>query len=178
MVMWQEIMNNNIQVRTVLCKSIAWIGLAEKVKVVEGWWKYFSNMCKAHSQYSILTYYFQMLHFILCILQSNLDPKRLDAYYTTVPVIYGINRINLFLCFPQLPNDTIIQIWQGDMGDVQRAIDMGYHALYSTCWYLDLIEYGTKWPKYYMCDPADTSMGKSGAKDRQAHNKEMKWVAV
>lgn len=59
----------------------------------------------------------------------------------------------------QLPNDTIIQIWQGDMGDVQRAIDMGYHALYSTCWYLDLIEYGTKWPKYYMCDPADTSMG-------------------
>lgn len=58
MVMWQEIMNNNIQVRTVLCKSIAWIGLAEKVKVVEGWWKYFSNMCKAPSQYSILTYYF------------------------------------------------------------------------------------------------------------------------
>ncbi|XP_062566869.1 uncharacterized protein LOC134229181 [Saccostrea cucullata] len=59
----------------------------------------------------------------------------------------------------QLPNDTIIQIWQGDMGDVQRAIDMGYNALYSTCWYLDLIEYGTKWPKYYNCDPADTSMG-------------------
>ena len=47
------------------------------------------------------------------------------------------------------------------MGDVQRAIDMGYHALYSTCWYLDLIEYGTKWPKYYTCDPADSSMGKS-----------------
>lgn len=65
-----------------------------------------------------------------------------------------------FCVFSQLPNDTIIQIWQGDMGDVQRAIDMGYHALYSTCWYLDLIEYGTKWPKYYMCDPADSSMGK------------------
>ncbi|XP_069112408.1 uncharacterized protein [Argopecten irradians] len=59
----------------------------------------------------------------------------------------------------QLPNDTIIQIWQGDMGDVQRAIDMGYNTLYSTCWYLDLIEYGVKWPKYYNCDPADTSMG-------------------
>lgn len=58
MVMWQEIMNNNIQVRTVLCKSIAWVGLAEKVKVVEGWWKYFSNMCKAPSQYSILICYF------------------------------------------------------------------------------------------------------------------------
>ncbi|XP_021348205.1 uncharacterized protein LOC110447083 [Mizuhopecten yessoensis] len=59
----------------------------------------------------------------------------------------------------QLPNDTIIQIWQGDMGDVQRAIDMGYNTIYSTCWYLDLIEYGVKWPKYYNCDPADTSMG-------------------
>lgn len=59
----------------------------------------------------------------------------------------------------QLPNDTIIQIWQGDMGDVQRAIDMGYNAIYSTCWYLDLIEYGVKWPKYYNCDPVDTSFG-------------------
>jgi len=45
------------------------------------------------------------------------------------------------------------------MSDVQRAIDMGYQTLYSTCWYLDLIEYGIKWPKYYNCDPADTSMG-------------------
>ncbi|CAG2212130.1 HEXA_B [Mytilus edulis] len=59
----------------------------------------------------------------------------------------------------QLPNDTIIQIWQGDMGDVQRAIDMGYNVVYSTCWYLDLIEYGVKWPKYYNCDPVDTSFG-------------------
>ncbi|KAJ8302882.1 hypothetical protein KUTeg_019278 [Tegillarca granosa] len=41
----------------------------------------------------------------------------------------------------------------------KRAIDMGYNTLYSTCWYLDLIEYGVKWPKYYTCDPADTSMG-------------------
>lgn len=49
MVMWQEIMNNNIQVRIVLCKFIVWIGLAEKVKVVEGWWKYFLNMCKVYS---------------------------------------------------------------------------------------------------------------------------------
>ncbi|KAK3603826.1 hypothetical protein CHS0354_042831 [Potamilus streckersoni] len=61
----------------------------------------------------------------------------------------------------QLPNDTIIQVWQGDMSDVQRAITMGYSVLYSSCWYLDLIEYGTKWSKYYHCDPADTSFGYS-----------------
>ncbi|KAL3860369.1 hypothetical protein ACJMK2_010505 [Sinanodonta woodiana] len=61
----------------------------------------------------------------------------------------------------QLPNDTIIQVWQGDMSDVQRAITMGYSVLYSSCWYLDLIEYGTKWSKYYHCDPADSSFGYS-----------------
>ncbi|CAI9715024.1 beta-hexosaminidase subunit beta [Octopus vulgaris] len=59
----------------------------------------------------------------------------------------------------QLPNDTIIQIWQGDMFDVERAAKRGHQIVYSTCWYLDLIEYGIKWPKYYTCDPADTSGG-------------------
>lgn len=60
----------------------------------------------------------------------------------------------------KLPNDTIIQVWQGDMADVYRAIELGYNVLYSTCWYLNLIEYGVKWPKYYNCDPVDTSFGK------------------
>ncbi|KAI8790496.1 beta-hexosaminidase subunit alpha isoform X2 [Biomphalaria glabrata] len=59
----------------------------------------------------------------------------------------------------QLPNDTIIQVWMGDMGDVMRATSLGYHVLYSTCWYMDHIEYGTKWPKYYNCDPVDASYG-------------------
>ncbi|XP_059163541.1 uncharacterized protein LOC131946628 [Physella acuta] len=59
----------------------------------------------------------------------------------------------------QLPNDTIIQVWMGDMGDVMRATTLGYQVLYSTCWYMDHIEYGTKWPKYYNCDPVDSSYG-------------------
>ncbi|XP_005093305.1 uncharacterized protein LOC101855238 [Aplysia californica] len=59
----------------------------------------------------------------------------------------------------QLPNDTIIQVWMGDMADVMRATSMGYQVLYSTCWYLDHVEYGTKWPKYYNCDPVDQSYG-------------------
>ncbi|ESP03745.1 hypothetical protein LOTGIDRAFT_136955, partial [Lottia gigantea] len=58
----------------------------------------------------------------------------------------------------QLPNDTLIQIWMGDVMDINRAINLGYNVLYSTCWYLDHVEYGTKWPKYYQCDPADNSM--------------------
>ncbi|KAK7114420.1 uncharacterized protein [Littorina saxatilis] len=59
----------------------------------------------------------------------------------------------------KLPNDTLIQVWMGDMADVSRAIGMGYNVLYSSCWYLDHVEYGVKWPKYYQCDPADTSYG-------------------
>ena len=59
----------------------------------------------------------------------------------------------------QLPSDTLIQVWMGDMADVSRAISLGYNVLYSTCWYLDHVEYGAKWPKYYQCDPADASYG-------------------
>ncbi|XP_041375318.1 uncharacterized protein LOC121388147 [Gigantopelta aegis] len=59
----------------------------------------------------------------------------------------------------QLPNDTIIEVWMGEMADVSRAIGMGYKVIYSTCWYLDRIEYGTKWTKYYQCDPADNTFG-------------------
>lgn len=59
----------------------------------------------------------------------------------------------------QLPNDTIIQVWQGGMEEVQRATSLGLNVIYSTCWYLDLIEYGTKWSKYYHCDPVDTMYG-------------------
>lgn len=59
----------------------------------------------------------------------------------------------------KLPNDTLIQVWMGDMADVSRAISLGYNVLYSTCWYLDHVEYGVKWPKYYQCDPVDGSYG-------------------
>ncbi|XP_060596365.1 uncharacterized protein LOC132750412 isoform X1 [Ruditapes philippinarum] len=59
----------------------------------------------------------------------------------------------------QLPNDTIIQVWQGGMEEVERAISLGMNVIYSSCWYLDLIEYGTKWSKYYQCDPADATYG-------------------
>ncbi|XP_076470155.1 uncharacterized protein LOC143300402 isoform X2 [Babylonia areolata] len=61
----------------------------------------------------------------------------------------------------KLPNDTLIQVWMGDMADVSKAIGKGYNVLYSSCWYLDHVEYGVKWPKYYSCDPADASYGYS-----------------
>ena len=34
----------------------------------------------------------------------------------------------LILFSPQLPNDTIIQVWMGDMTDVMRATSLGYEV--------------------------------------------------
>jgi hexosaminidase len=31
----------------------------------------------------------------------------------------------------------------------------GYHALLSSCWYLDHVASGGDWHKYYVCDPND-----------------------
>ncbi|XP_052231450.1 uncharacterized protein LOC127844929 isoform X1 [Dreissena polymorpha] len=59
----------------------------------------------------------------------------------------------------KLPNDSIIQVWLGGMEEVERAISLGMNVIYSTCWYINYIEYGTKWIKYYQCDPADSSYG-------------------
>ncbi|KAK3097517.1 hypothetical protein FSP39_010397, partial [Pinctada imbricata] len=50
-------------------------------------------------------------------------------------------------------DNAVINIWMGTprhVGDVTQA---GYRALYSSCWYLDHVDYGVHWPKYYKCDP-------------------------
>ncbi|XP_045192314.2 uncharacterized protein LOC123548818 isoform X3 [Mercenaria mercenaria] len=59
----------------------------------------------------------------------------------------------------QLPNDTIIHVWLGHHEEIERAISLGFNVLYSSCWYINLIEYGIQWPKYYHCDPVDNNDG-------------------
>ncbi|CAG5128765.1 unnamed protein product, partial [Candidula unifasciata] len=59
----------------------------------------------------------------------------------------------------QLPNDTIIQVWMGGANDVLKATSMGYQVIYSTCWYMDHIDYGTQWTKFYSCDPVSQTHG-------------------
>ncbi|KAF5398701.1 Beta-hexosaminidase subunit alpha [Paragonimus heterotremus] len=54
--------------------------------------------------------------------------------------------------------DTIIHVWKGDWPPMMKNITKaGFHVLFSSCWYLDLISYGVDWPAYYNCDP--TSFG-------------------
>lgn len=65
----------------------------------------------------------------------------------------------------------IVHVWKGDVThdpliDLARITAAGYRAIYSSCWYLNLIKYGSDWSQlpnadwarrglYYQCDPTD-----------------------
>jgi len=56
-------------------------------------------------------------------------------------------------CGPvQVKPDTIIQVWSGDSYNIDHVTQSGFRALFSTCWYLDYINYGQDWDKYYNCE--------------------------
>lgn len=54
----------------------------------------------------------------------------------------------------KLYNSTIVQAWTGNY---EKELDLitkaGHKALLSTCWYLDYLETGGDWKKYYKCEP-------------------------
>lgn len=54
------------------------------------------------------------------------------------------------------PAQTIVHVWKGDAAEKLAHITAsGLRALYSSCWYLDHLETGPDWQKYYVCDPHD-----------------------
>jgi hypothetical protein len=68
------------------------------------------------------------------------------------------NPINQYF---QLPNDSVIQVWQASgLEDVVNAISLGHNVIYSSCWYYDQIRYGVDWIKGYECDPVKNTLGK------------------
>ncbi|VDP89721.1 unnamed protein product [Echinostoma caproni] len=54
-------------------------------------------------------------------------------------------------------NNTIIHTWMGGdwKGELRRITAAGFKALFSSCWYLNYIGYGTDWVGPYRCDPTD-----------------------
>lgn len=71
-----------------------------------------------------------------------------------------------------MPDDTIIHIWKylGDrpayMEELKRVVEAGYRAILSSCWYLNYIDYGQDWVKFYQCDPADSQFIKPAHKKK------------
>ncbi len=56
----------------------------------------------------------------------------------------------------QMPRDTMVQVWMGDALDVERVMRAGQRVIFSSCWYLDYVNYGMDWDKYYMCEQLST----------------------
>lgn len=46
----------------------------------------------------------------------------------------------------------------GDATDIERVTNAGLRAIYSTCWYLDYINTGIDWDKYYLCEQLDPAV--------------------
>lgn len=55
-----------------------------------------------------------------------------------------------------MPPGTIVQVWTGDWRVLLFMFTKaGHRALMSECWYLDHLENGGDWKKYYNCEPLD-----------------------
>ena len=61
----------------------------------------------------------------------------------------------------QLPKeDVIVQVWNyindrpAYMAELSVVLKSGYRAILSSCWYLNYIDYGQDWIKFYQCEPA------------------------
>ncbi|KAF7260445.1 hypothetical protein EG68_02226 [Paragonimus skrjabini miyazakii] len=54
-------------------------------------------------------------------------------------------------------NNTVIHVWKMErwQDEMKRITEAGFPVIYSSRWYLNYIEYGIDWPKYYNLDPTD-----------------------
>ncbi|KAF8567493.1 hypothetical protein P879_01148 [Paragonimus westermani] len=52
-------------------------------------------------------------------------------------------------------NNTIIHVWKMEhwQEEMKRITEAGFPVIYSSQWYLNCIQYGIDWPKYYTLDP-------------------------
>ena len=62
----------------------------------------------------------------------------------------------------ELKADTVVHVWIGSWGtkkenywrpELHNVTKEGFRAILSSCWYLDLINYGPDWKQYYKCEP-------------------------
>ena len=94
-----------------------------------------------------------------CDLCQRSVPSVCSSYRWCPPADTGHQTVSSSLCqtvsmfrFRQLKPDTIVEIWTGDAFDIGRVTGAGFRTLFSTCWYLNYINYGQDWDKFYLCE--------------------------
>lgn len=52
-----------------------------------------------------------------------------------------------------MKEDVVVHVWKSQAHEVGRFAADGFQVIFSSCWYLDHINYGPHWIKYYQCYP-------------------------
>ncbi|XP_022179120.1 beta-hexosaminidase subunit beta-like isoform X2 [Myzus persicae] len=54
-----------------------------------------------------------------------------------------------------LDSNVVVHVWKGgyNYSIVSEIMKSGHPVLFSSCWYMNYIKYGTDWPNFYRCDP-------------------------
>lgn len=65
-----------------------------------------------------------------------------------------------------LKKGTIVQLWKSQSTSEAAVLaKQNIQVLYSACWYLDRLEYGSQWVNHYQCDPGDEYGNQMGMND-------------
>ncbi len=93
---------------------------------------------------------------------------KLEEYYmqNILNIVQSLNRSyivweEVFNNGVNIKPDTVVHVWKGEFlgkekywrPELERVTQKGYHALLSTCWYLNRISTGPDWEQHYNCEP-------------------------
>ena len=89
------------------------------------------------------------------------DGSKLEEYYikNILDIVTKLNKSyivwqEVFDNNVTIKQDTVVHVWKGNWDyEMSKVTQANYHAILSSCWYLNNIVYGTIWPTYYKCDP-------------------------
>ncbi|VDK82657.1 unnamed protein product [Dibothriocephalus latus] len=100
-------------------------------------------------------------------MQFGKDYKKLESYYiarllsilqslpSSERKLRSVVWQEVFNNAPEVSKDVTVHVWIDSHWDTElrKITAAGHEAVFSACWYLNVIGYGEDWPKYYTCDP-------------------------